>query len=299
MDQLPIIETLNATATIRIPDNDNDFGFLDEFLKSCIPAPAKDPTSDEQLIDFGSQAINPLLLQQSFCINPKLGVCVGLNLNHNFVGTVQFQSTSSNRTSTILELLWDEWGELKHHNRSTQLFFERKSSYSTHHLQTPICETCGAATKASFPSVINVTDHVSIEFTKKSKLKVVNYRKNNSCIQLFKNDCKKLMEIQELISLRLKRLQHIQFAMFYNTIITTMLDRPILNISTGEYVNKILDEYAKSNTNIVYEHLAAMYEILTSYVYKLDSDLIDMKQKTQLKHVNSGVCVGGKRIKMY
>ena len=247
-------ETFNAIASISMPDNENDFGFLDEFLKSC--GSTQESNLEAQGSDDGSPVrpsnITPLLLEHSFNINPKLAVSVGLNLNHNFVGTVQFRATNnSNRPSALLEVLWDEWGELNHHNLSISTFLEKKATT----FQGPICETCGAATKVPFPSLIKVTEELSIEFVKKIKMNVVNIRKNKSCVQLLKNDSKKLVEIKELISLRLKRLNQIHFTMFYQSILNTLMDNPMLNASTAEHVHVLLEKYAKSNTAIVYECL--------------------------------------------
>jgi hypothetical protein len=106
------------------------------------------------------------------------------------------------------------------------------------------------------------------------------------------NEFNKLVELKDLVSLRLKRINQIQFTMFYNNLINTVVDKPTLNLSTADYVNLILEKYVKCNTNNASENLEAMYEILTFYAYKVDEDVNEMKNNKMKRP-------GGKRIKMY
>lgn len=300
MAHIPDIETLNATASITAPSNNNnnndDFNFLDEFLKSCGSATAAGEEEEEEEKEVegrGNQETSAknntrILLNHSYNINPRMVISVGLNLSNNFVGTVKIISTTT--ASSVLVLLWDEWNELNQHFLTISSFFD-KSANSPLYSQIPVCKTCGAKTKVPVPSHIKVTNDLNIVFVKKGKSKVVKLQKQNNSMQLCMNDFNKLVELKDLISLHLKRINQIQFPMFYNNLINTVVDKPTLNLSTVEYVNLILEKYVKCSTNIVYENLEAMYEILTFYAFKLDEDVNEMKTKIK-RH-------GGKRIKMY
>lgn len=300
MDLYPDIETANGTATISIPENnvhDEDFAFLDEFIKSC------GATTEQKEEENGDNKATPkdnnsLLLQQSYNVSSKLVINVGLGLNHNFVGTVKIHSSTSSAISTIIALLWDEWSELMQHIPTISSFFSKSTQLAVK-AQHPRCQTCGSVTKMPIPTSVKITDDLCFELVKKSKCKVVNLHHKNDAIQFKSNDLQKFLEIAPLISQRLNRLHEIHFIMFYNNLINTIIENPMQNVSTVEYVNLILDKYVKSK-NFVYENLEAMCEIVTIHKTKVDEDVLDMKNKTKRKHSNvSGCNTGGKRIKIY